>query len=222
MTGGPWLTADFDASLDRPRAAGRATRARSPVESHESHPCSRPGAAAKTGWSEGHKEVPFERQGYTHGSRKQGQVASRTKAGSRLLLEPQLRGFRMGPYKGSTRPRGHISCPARRPSTADKKSAPRVPSHRARQAAAAHKPVAGARGAQTRSHGCLTTKTKRLRRQRSLPAARETRPPRPRTAAALDERRESKHTKSREARAVAATSDEDGHQLIQKFAHAQA
>ena len=162
MTGGPWLKADFDANLDRARAAGCATRARSPVESHESHPCSRPGAAAKSGWSEGLKEVPFEPQGYPHGSRTQGQVTSRTKAGSRLLPEPQLRWFRMGPYKGSTRPRGHISCPARRPSTADKKSASESPSHRPRAAAAAQHPVAGARDAQTRNHGCSNTKKHRL------------------------------------------------------------
>ena len=199
MTGRTVPKPSFDGNLDRAPCRPCATRARSPVESHESHPCSRPGAAAKTGWSEGLKEVPCERQGYLHGSRKQGQVTSRTKAGSRLLLEPQLRGFCMGPYKGSTRPRGHISCPARRPSTADKKSASESLTHRPRPAAALQHAVAGARDAQTRSHGCLTTKTKRLRRQRSLPAARETRPPRPRTAAALDERRESKHTKSREA-----------------------
>ena len=65
-----------------------------------------------------------------------------------------------------------------------------------------------------------TRKNTASSRQRS--PTRERRPPRPRTAAALDERRESKHTKSREARAVAATSDEDGHQLIQNFARTQA
>ena len=80
------------------------------------------------------------------------------------------------------------------------------------------------RARETRKRGrtaAETPKTRRLRRASAVRPARE-RPPRPRTAAALDERRGSKHTKSREARAVAATSDEDGDQLIQKFAHAQA
>jgi len=131
MTGRTVPKPSFDGNLDRAPCRPCATRARSPVESHESHPCSRPGAAAKTGWSEGLKEVPCERQGYLHGSRKQGQVTSRTKAGSRLLLEPQLRWFRMGPYKGSTRPGGHISCASSRPSTADQKvslQSPQTPS----------------------------------------------------------------------------------------------
>ena len=80
------------------------------------------------------------------------------------------------------------------------------------------------RARETRKRGhtaAETPKTRRLRRASAVRPARE-RPPRPRTAAALDERRESKHTKSREARAVAATSDEDGHQLIQNFARTQA
>ena len=57
------------------------------------------------------------------------------------------------------------------------------------------------RARETRKRGrtaAETPKTRRLRRASAVrPAA--TRPPRPRTAAALDERRESKHTKSREA-----------------------
>ena len=127
MTGLPCTKPIFDGNLDRAPCCSCSTRARSPVESHESHPCPRPRAAEKTGSGEGHKEVPFERQGYLHGSRKQGQVTSRTKAGSRLLLEPQLRGFAWAPYKGSTRPRGHISCASSRPSTADQKVSLRVP-----------------------------------------------------------------------------------------------
>ena len=221
MTGGPWLKADFDANLDRARAAACATRARSPVESREGHPCSRPGAAAKSGWSEGHKEVPFESQGYLHGSRKQGQVTSRTKAGSRLLLEPRLRWFRMGPYKGSTRPGGHISCPARRPSTADQKvslQSPQTPSQTRCGRPAPSRGRARRANAKPRllkhdKHGACGAPAQFG--PRDAAAA-------PRMAAALDGRRESKHTKSREARAVAATSDEDGHQLIQNFARTQA
>ena len=58
------------------------------------------------------------------------------------------------------------------------------------------------RARETRKRGhtaAETPKTRRLRRASAVRPARE-RPPRPRTAAALDERRESKHTKSREAR----------------------
>ena len=57
------------------------------------------------------------------------------------------------------------------------------------------------REGETRKRGhtaAETPKTRRLRRASAVRPARE-RPPRPRTAAALDERRESKHTKSREA-----------------------
>ena len=57
------------------------------------------------------------------------------------------------------------------------------------------------RARETRKRGrtaAETPKTRRLRRASAVRPARE-RPPRPRTAAALDERRESKHTKSREA-----------------------
>ena len=96
--------------------------------------------------------------------------ATSTGPGSRGRLRPKRRlvlgfswslncgGFAWAPYQGSTRPRGHISCPARRPSTADKKSASESPTNRPRHAAAVQHPVAGARDAQTRRHGCLTTK----------------------------------------------------------------
>ena len=157
-----------------------------------------------------------------------------TGPGSRGRLRPERRlvlgfswslncgGFAWALTKAAHAPEGILAVrqAGRPPQT--KKSASESPPHRARAAAAAHNPVAGARAAQTRLYRCCNTKnTAPAARQRSS-GPRATRPPRPRTAAALDGRRASKHTKSREARAVAATSDEDGHQLIQNFARTQA
>ena len=160
--------------------------------------------------------------------------ATCTDRGSRGRLRPERRlvlgfswsrncgVFAWAPYKGSTRLEGILAVrqAGRPPQT--KKSAPESPSHRPRAAAATQFKVAGARDAQTRLYRCCNTKnTAPAARQRSSGPPDAAAAP-PHRCAALDGRRESKHTKSREARAVAATSDEDGHQLIQKFAHAQA
>ena len=168
MTGRHGLKADLMPTSIRPRAAACATRARSPVESHESHPCSRPGAAAKTGWSEGLKEVPFESQGCMHGSRGQGQVTSRTKAGSRLLLEPQLRWFRMGPTKAAHAPEGILAVlqGGRPPQT---KSQPQSPSPTAPEPLRPLSTQSGARETRKReTTDDETPKTRRLRRASAL------------------------------------------------------
>ena len=88
---------------------------------------------------------------------------------------------------------------SRRSASADPSQRLRVPTHRPRAAAAVQHAVARARETRKRGHTAAETpKTRRLRRASAVRPARE-RPPRPRTVAALDERRESKHTKSREA-----------------------
>ena len=135
-----------------------------------------------------------------------------TGPGSRGRLRPERRlvlgfswslncgGFAWALTKAAHAPEGILAVrqAGRPPQT--KKSASESPPHRARAAAAHQHAVARGRDAQTRSHTAAETpKTRRLRRASAVRPARE-RPPRPRTAAALDERRESKHTKSREAR----------------------
>ena len=137
--------------------------------------------------------------------------AACTGPGSRGRLRPERRlvlgfpwslncgGFAWALTKAAHAPEGILAVrqAGRPPQT--KKSASESPTHRPRPAAAVQHPVAGARDAQTRLYRCCNTKnTTPAARQRSS-ARPVTRPPRPRTAAALDERRESKHTKSREA-----------------------
>ena len=100
--------------------------------------------------------------------------ATRTGPGRRGRLRPERRlvlgfsrslncgGFAWALTKAAHAVQGLISCASSRPSTADKKSASESPSHRPRAAAAAQHPVAGARDAQTRNHGCSNTKKHRL------------------------------------------------------------
>jgi len=134
--------------------------------------------------------------------------AACTGRGSRGRLRPERRlvlgfswslncgGFAWALTKAAHAPEGILAVrqAGRPPQT--KKSASESPPHRARAAAAAHNPVAGARAAQTRLYRCCNTKN-------TAPAARQRTSARPRrgrrapgTAAALDERRERKHTKS--------------------------
>jgi len=124
--------------------------------------------------------------------------------GSRGSLRPERRlvlgfswslncgGFAWALTKAAHAPEGILAVrqAGRPPQT--KKSASRAPIHRARPAAAAHNPVAGARDAQTRSHGCCNTKT-------TAPAARQRRPGPPTAAAAPPHRCGAGRTQSKQA-----------------------
>ena len=84
----------------------------------------------------------------------------------------------MGPCSSSTsKPRGHHKLSSKEVVHRRPKVSLRVPKHRPRHAAAAQHPVACARDAQTRQHGCSSTKN-------TTPAARQRSPARPRAAAA--------------------------------------
>ena len=111
--------------------------------------------------------------------------ATCTGPGSRGRLRPERRlvlgfswslncGVSHGPLtKAAHAPEGHISCASSRPSTADKKSAPRVPTHRAR-AAAELSTLSRARETRKReSTAAETPKTRRLRRASAHPPARD-------------------------------------------------
>ena len=114
--------------------------------------------------------------------------AACTGRGSRGRLRPERRlvlgfswslncgGFAWALTKAAHAPEGILAVrqAGRPPQT--KKSATESPSHRPRPAAAAQHPVAGARDAQTRNHGCCNPKN-------TTPAAHQRRPARPRRAA---------------------------------------